>query len=295
MPAGMEIAYHFGVHSTDEGRLMKALLKNRDMLLGHGAIVPPPGRYRVLLRKTVEALDGAPADPETQEKLIDAIVEEDHPHRIVLFNENFITTIPRIFDGGTWYDNAGFRAAGLANLFPGADTEIFVAIRNPATLLPALAARAPDGDYAQLMQGVDPLSLRWSDVVGRIRAEAPGAELSVWCNEDTPLSWAQLLQELAGLEPMTPMMGQEDLLAEIMTDEGLMRCREYLATRPPSTEVQRRRVIAAFLDKFAIEDELEEVVDIPGWDELMVDQLTEIYDEDVYEIGRMPGVNLISP
>ena len=291
----MEIAYHFGAHSTDEGRLMRALLKNERLLERKGVVVPSPASYRVPLRKAVESLDGAPADQEMQDRLIDAMVEIDHPHRLVLFNENFITTVPRIFDGATWYESAGFRTAGLANLFPGADTEIFVAIRNPATLLPALAARAPDADYAALMQGTDPMELRWSDVVARMREDAPGVELTVWCNEDTPLIWAQLLQEIAGFEPMTPMEGQEDLLAEIMTDEGLTRCREYLATRPPATEMQRRRVIAAFLDKFAIEDELEETVDIPGWDEETVEALSENYDEDVYEISRMPGVTLIAP
>lgn len=291
----MQIAYHFGAHSTDEGRLMKALLKNREMLAAKGVFVPPPGRYRVALRKTVEALGGAPADEDTQEKLLDAMVDEDHPHRIVLFNENFITTIPRIFDGSTWYENVGFKTAGLANLFPAAETEVLMAIRNPATLLPALAARAPDADYARLMQGVDPLSLRWSEMISRMRTEAPGVRLTVWCNEDTPLIWAQLLQELAGVEPMTPMDGQEDLLAEIMTPEGLQRCREYLRTRPPSTEVQRRRVIAAFLDKFAIPEELEETVDIPGWDEGTVAALTEAYDDDVYAISRMQDVTFVTP
>ena len=291
----MEIAYHFGAHSTDEGRLMKALLKNDRLLAKKGVVVPPPASYRVPLRKAVEALDGAPADQEMQDRLIDAMVEVDHPHRLVLFNENFITTVPRIFDGDTWYENAGFRTAGLANLFPSAETEVFMAIRNPATLLPALAARAPDGDYAQLMQGTDPMALRWSEVIARMRQDAPAVELTVWCNEDTPLIWAQLLQEIAGFEPMTKMDGQDDLLAEIMDEEGLARCREYLATRPPATEMQRRRVIAAFLDKFAIEDELEETVDIPGWDEGTVEALTEIYDEDVYEISRMPGVTLIAP
>ena len=291
----MQIAYHFGAHSTDEGRLMKALLKNREMLGKRGIVVPPPGRYRVALRKTVEALGGAPADEDMQQKLLDSMVEEDHPHRIVLFNENFVTTIPRIFDGSTWYENVGFRTAGLANLFPASETEVFMAIRNPATLLPALAARAPDADYDRLMQGVDPMTLRWSDVVARMRDEAPGVSLTVWCNEDTPLIWAELLQQLAGVEPMTPMEGQDDLLAEIMTPEGLARCREYLRTRAPSDEVQRRKVISAFLGKFAIPEELEETVDIAGWDEGTVEALTQAYDDDVYSIAQMDGVRFIAP
>ncbi len=38
-----------------------------------------------------------------------------------------------------------------------------------------------------------------------------------------------------------------------------------------------------------------EEFDLPGWNEEVMDHLTELYDEDVYEIARMPGVHFISP
>ena len=61
------------------------------------------------------------------------------------------------------------------------------------------------------------------------------------------------------------------------------------------SEIQKRRVIAAFLDKFAQEDAIEEELDMPGWSEELIDQLTEIYDDDLYAIQRIPGINLITP
>ena len=60
-------------------------------------------------------------------------------------------------------------------------------------------------------------------------------------------------------------------------------------------ETQRRRVIAAFWDKFVLEDEIEEELDMPGWTEALVDELTELYDEDMSVIQRLPGVTLIEP
>ena len=59
--------------------------------------------------------------------------------------------------------------------------------------------------------------------------------------------------------------------------------------------MQKRRVIAAFLDKFAREDMIVEELDLPGWTDAMVNELTEIYDDDVFEISRIPGVNFIAP
>ena len=38
-----------------------------------------------------------------------------------------------------------------------------------------------------------------------------------------------------------------------------------------------------------------EEFDLPGWTAEVVDHLTEAYEEDIYRISRMPGVNFIAP
>jgi hypothetical protein len=119
--------------------------------------------------------------------------------------------------------------------------------------------------------------------------------ITVWCNEDTPLIWAQIVREMGGLDPTTAFEGEFSLLAEIMTASGMRRFESYLASHPGMTEIQKRRVIAAFLDKFVKEDAIEEELDTPGWTEQIVERLTEIYDEDIFEIQRVPGVNMITP
>ena len=54
----MRIVYHLGAHFTDEERLLKSLLKDRDILTQHAVSVPGPKRYRHLLRDTVKELKG---------------------------------------------------------------------------------------------------------------------------------------------------------------------------------------------------------------------------------------------
>ena len=103
------------------------------------------------------------------------------------------------------------------------------------------------------------------------------------------------MREMAGLEPATEVAGATDLLRTIMSDEGMTRLEAFLAEHPGVTEIQKRRIYAAFLDKFALEDELEEELDLPDWDEALVDELTDIYDEDVFTIQRIPGVTFIEP
>lgn len=271
------------------------MLKNKGLLSQHGVLVPGPGRYRRLLRETVNSLKGGKATEETQEALLDAIIDEDSAGRLVLANENFICNIPRVFEGQRLYALAGEQITGLCNLFPAAEVEVFLSIRNPATFLPAVAKRASDRSFEQLLQGADPMELRWSEMISRIRSAAPDAALTIWANEDTPLIWSQLMHELAGVEQHVALEGEYDLLDEIMTREGMRRFSTYMQSHPPQTEIQRRRVIAAFLDKFAIADEIEEELDLPGWTEEYVVALTEAYEEDLFAIQRIPGVNFITP
>jgi len=94
---------------------------------------------------------------------------------------------------------------------------------------------------------------------------------------------------------MVELSGTDDLLAEIMTRNGFKRFQSYLENHPPQNEIQKRRVIAAFLSKFAVAEKIEQELDIPGWTEDYVDQLTDLYEEDLDEVQRMHGVNFIAP
>lgn len=291
----MQIAFHIGAHCTDDDRLLRCLLQNKGRLSRDGVIVPGPGRYRRLIRATVNSLDGRPASEATREALLDAIIDEDSAERLVLSNENFVCNIPRIFEDQLLYGLVEEKVVGLANLFPDAEVEFLLGVRNPATLLPALSKRADDRSYQQLLQGTDPASLRWSEVIESIRSAVPQAAVTVWANEDTPLIWSEVLHELAGVGAEVPLVGTNALLENIMTREGLSRFNTYLKSHPPQSEFQRRRIIAAFLDKFAIADRIEEELDIPGWTDDYVEALTDIYEEDLLLIQRMPGVDFIEP
>ncbi|MGB3314892.1 MAG: hypothetical protein WBB85_10800, partial [Albidovulum sp.] len=58
---------------------------------------------------------------------------------------------------------------------------------------------------------------------------------------------------------------------------------------------QRRRVTTAFLEKFAKPDEIEIGIDLPGWTEALVQQISDAYDRDCADIAGMPGVKFIAP
>jgi len=293
----MQVILHAGAHCTDDGKLLKTLFKNRDAFMERGIALPRPRHYRQLLTATVKALSKRSVGPDSRMAFLDAIMETDASQvdRLILNNENFFC-VPKIaFNKSRIYPLAGSRVALLTHLFSEDDVELFLSIRNPATHLPTMYAATPHTQFVEFLDGADPRDIYWSDLIKSIRQEAPNVHVTVWCNEDTPLIWSELVREIAGLAANEPILGGFDLLTEIMSAEGMGRFQSYLDSHPDMTEMQTRRVITAFLDKFAIDDMVEEEVDLNGWTEPLVDQLTEQYEEDIFEISRIPGVTLLEP
>lgn len=291
----MQIVYHIGTNCTDQDRLLKSVLKNADSFAKQGVKVPGPGKYRRLIRETIQRLDGnAPAE-DSREILIDAILDDDNCNRLVMSHAQFICIHSRVFENGVFFDQADLKLSGLRDLFPDDELEIFIGLRNPATFIPAVFKESKTPKFDTFMQGLDPVQLRWSDLIARIRGILPNARLTVWCNEDTPLIWAQLIRELAGVDPLTRITGGFDLLSAIMSADGMKKFVAYLKANPPQTEQQKRRIIAAFLERYAITEEVEDEIDLPGWTDETVQQLTTAYEQDLERIETMDRVNFIAP
>jgi hypothetical protein len=288
----MQIVYHIGANFTDQDRLLKSVLQNAEVFSNLCVKVPGPGKYMRLIREIIQELDGQMPAPDTREIMLDAILDDEQCNLVVMGHAQFICVHRRIFEDGIFYKLAEQKLMGRARLFPTDDLEIFVSLRDPAKFIPAVFKESPDKNFAKFFRGVDPMGVKWSDLITRIRTILPNAALTVWCNEDTPLIWARLIRGLAGVDPLTKITGGFDLLSSIMSAEGMKQFVTYLRANLPQTEAQKRWIIAAFLEKYALE---EEIVDMPGWTEDMVAQMTANYDEDVYMIERMPGVNFIAP
>ena len=293
----MRISLHAGVHCTDEDRLLKALLRNAELLRSQGIVVPGPGKYRTLLSDALGQLGYGVPSPDAREVMLDAILSEDHEtvSRMVLSHDSLFSSPRLILADGLLYRKAEERLVGMHRLFNGDRIELHLGLRNPATLLPAIFGITAQESFGEFLGGADPRTLRWSHLIQRLHAVLPGLPITVWCNEDTPLIWGEVIRAVGGLPSGTKIQGAFDLLNEIMEPEGMRRFRAYLGEHPTITEDQKRRVMVAFLDKYAMDEEIEEVLDLPGWDEAYVDDLTATYEADVDLIAAMPNVTLLAP
>ncbi|WP_116084305.1 hypothetical protein [Tropicimonas sp. IMCC34011] len=292
----MRIVYHIGLHCTDEDRALRCLLKNSEMLRAHGTVVAVPGRFRPVLREAMVTLRGQPAGADTQESVLDAVTDVDSPERIVFSSDSFLCVPARAVGAERLYPQAGERAPWIRNLFPDDPAEFALSLRNPATLLPALHERmGEDHDFAEYISRIAPEKLSWAEMVERLVAAVPGCPVTVWANEDTPLIWHDVLRALAGHPEDMTLEGETDFLGTIMKPEGVTRMDSYLASHPPKTPDHRRRITAAFLDKFARPGAVEEEFELPGWTQELVGRLTETYEADLARIAGMDGVRVIAP
>ncbi|QXT38136.1 hypothetical protein [Gymnodinialimonas ceratoperidinii] len=291
----MQVVYHLGAPCTDADQLLVSLLKNRLRLAQAGISVPPPGRYRSVIRDTARALKGRPAGEDVQDALLDAIVDDAEVDRLILSDPRFVCINRLVVQGAQIWPMVDRSATGLRALFPEAEIEFFIGMRDPATLIPALFKASRFTEFEEFTENMQPHAVTWSETMRRLQMAHPDCRITTWCNEDTPLLWGEILRAMAGVGPTAKLVGVDDLAATIMEEEGYRRMRGWLDQNPPETETQRRRVLAAFLERYAKEEEIEETLNLPGWTEDLMDTLSQSYDEDMEVISRIPGVTLLTP
>jgi hypothetical protein len=291
----MQIAFHIGANCTDEDRLLKSTLKNADILLRQGVAVPGPGKYRKLIREAIESLAGGAPTDEARDVLLDAIVEDDDIRRLVFSNDNFMTVPKRIFDHSVFYHQAEKKVRGLHDLFPEDEISLFMGMRHPAGFLQETLARAEAGSLAQYLGVMSPLEVRWSDVIRRIKLAAPHTPLYVWCNEDTPLVWEELIRLFAGIPADIAITGQFDVLSNIISREGLQTLTARMKEVPLDDVDARQGVIADVLEKHALPDLISDSIELPELDDAKVAEMSDAYDADMDIIADIEGVELILP
>lgn len=291
----MQVAIHAGAHSTEEGRLLKSLLSDTGRLRENGVAVPEPAAFRTALKDSFAGFDAGGTPAAAGEALWHRILGSSGAERAVLSNPHFFGSQRHALDGPRLYPDAARRLLQLQALFPGDGLELFLCIRNPAAFLPAVLEKAGAPRVRSVLQESDPMQLRWSAALQDIRAALPGLPVTVWCCEDLPFIWEDVLQALTGLGGGFRFSGALDMARAIMSREGGKRLAAYMADQPEMSSAQKIRVFSTFLDKFAREDALEEELDLPGWTEGLVAQLTGLYEADLDTIAAIPGVTLIEP
>jgi len=291
----MQMVFHMGVHSTDGDRMLKTLLNNRSALQKVGTEIVTPNSHRGMFDEALKSLNGGTATPEMEQIMLDAMLASDHTSRVVMSTPTFMGAPGRAVGRDGLYPQMGPRAAALARLFPSSQAEFFVALRNPATLLTDVLPQIAGSDYSQMMHGHHPTSLRWRDAIQNLARVAQGRRMVIWCHEDVPLIWPEIVRLAGGLPLDVPLSDGLLYMHEILGDEGIAQLRDAMGDRDQVSVSQRRAIYAGVLEKHARPGTLDQDITLPGWTQEIVDQVTENYRADIGEIAVLPGVEFVLP
>lgn len=296
MGLAMDVAVHLGFHCTDDERLSRCLLRNAAALESLGVAVPPPPNYRPVLKEALVAQREAGELPGTvATRLAEALGARPGLRRMVLSHPNLICFPGRAISDEGLYAAAPKRIAQLDAALKGTLAEVHLALRNPATLIPALLDQVADADYLRMMCGLEPMQLSWAETITRIRAELPALRMVIWCNEDLPLIWPELVRRVAGVPPGTAMEGDEEMLGALLTPVGMATLAAYIKAQGPIGVGERRRLTTALLERYAQPGQIDIELDLPGWTGALVEEVTDAYYSDVARIAEIKGVEFLAP
>ncbi|WBU56975.1 hypothetical protein [Paracoccus sediminicola] len=289
----MEIVYHVGAHGTDQERVLRTLLRNREALWGKGIEIPAPNRYRGVFGEAINALKGGVATDEIQEMLLDAVMDSDKAGRVILSQTGFLGLPKRALSPEGLYAKGHQRILGLSNLFPEAVVEFFLGVVHPARQI-AEVVRMSGGNYHDVAGGLDPRQMRWAPMIQMVLQTVPDREIVVWAQEDLPFIWPELLRRLAGVAQDTPLHGDDAILADLLPEAELNGLQQRIAETPGLTVGQRRDMVEAALALHGRTEAMEADIALPGWSQSLVDELSQIYADDLAQIAALPGVEFIS-
>lgn len=291
----MQVAIHFGTHGTEPERMIRTLMDNRDWLLGNGVEVVPPGRLKGVLDEALASLQGGTAPAAMEELIYDALLDGEQVRRMVISQASLIGAPVRCIAPAGLFAQAGTRMRAVAALFPSAEVELSLAIQNPARQVPHLISRIGEAGPDRVLDGIDPMALRWGPAMRRIVEALQGRRVIVWCSEDTPLIWPEAVRRVAGMPAEVALKSGLGVIADLLDPAGMSLLRDRLAEAGRLTIAARRDLFAAVLASHARPELVHETVTLPGWTQDLVDAMTDAYEQDVGEIAALPGVEFISP
>lgn len=77
------------------------------------------------------------------------------------------------------------------------------------------------GNYEGVINGADPRQLRWAPSVRAMWPRCRIMEFVIWAQEDLAFTWPEVMRRMAGVGPDVPLLGEDAVLADLLSPEIL--------------------------------------------------------------------------
>ncbi|WP_254429841.1 hypothetical protein [Ruegeria atlantica] len=291
----MQVAIHAGAAFTDEGRLLRSLQVNGEALAQNGVAFFGPRRYRQVFKPAFQALNSRPPLPDEIELIRSNLPIHPKVKRAIFTSEGFIGERDAALADGQFYPAAGKRLSVLEEAFNDCQLELFLALRNPGSFIPKHLISLSEQAREDVIRNNDLSHLSWVGMIEDIRDFAPGVQITLWCNEDIPLIWGDVVRSVGGLDLNAPIEDEYDLLVSLLTEDGQTHAKAILDQNTTLTRGETRDALTAVLEDHAQRDKMEEELELPGWSDEIIEAFSELYAQDLSELETMAEVRVLKP
>lgn len=291
----MQVAIHAGAAFTDEGRLLRSLQTNGAALAQNRVSYFGPRRYRQVFKPAFQALNTRPPLPDEIERIRSNLPIQPEVARAIFSSEGFIGEKDSVLADGQFYPFAGKRVSVLEEAFSDCQLELFLALRNPGSFIPKYLMSLPEQAREDVIRNNDLSHLSWVEMIEDVHDFAPGVQITLWCNEDIPLLWGDVVRSVGGLAADVAIKDEYDLLISLLTEEGQSQAQAILDQVSTLSQAETRDVLADILANHAQPDKMEEELDLPGWSDEIIDAFSELYEQDLTRLETMAGVKVLKP
>lgn len=289
----MQVVIHAGAAFADEGQVLSSLSANKQALADCRAAILGPRGGRQFVKVLSDALAQDLSDAETQDGLHALLPDDPNVDRVILSNDKFFGPTRSALQHGQIYPFAGQRTAYVQTLLDDAQVEIFVGLVNPGFFIPKVLMSIHEDHRQEILTSTDLSCLSWLSMIEDLRDLAPQVQLTLWKNEHLPLILGDITRAMAGLPGDAPLVDEYALLSSLLTETGQQHVLDIVRGGVGLDKDAQREDLARVLEDYARPDEVEEELDLPGWNADIVDAFTELYEQDLAIIQTMQGIRML--
>ena len=289
----MQVIIHAGAAFADEGHILSSLVANRQMLAEMKTAPMGPRMSRQFVKIMSDALIHGTSIEETRDSLAPLFPQDVNLERVILSSDKFFGPRRTALQHGQIYPFAGRRAAFTETLLEGARLELFIGLVNPGIFIPKTLMSIHEDNRRDILASTDLSCLSWLSMIEDLRELAPQFKLTVWENENLPLIWGDIIRAMTGLPIETLLPDEYSFLSSLLTDAGQRQVQEILGRRTPLDLQGQREELAQVLEDQARPEQVEEELDLPGWNTDIFDAFTELYAQDMAAIRTMSDIRVL--
>lgn len=255
-----------------------------------GIAVMLPGTTRRVLQPLAKKLrDTGPSEGLSQQVSALIAAHAAGAKHLFVLDENILggTKLKMFHREGRLFPWAGRRLKRIQDLFPGAETTIGLAVRDPATFMPSVWSEEMSRTvnpipFEDFTRSIDIPALRWQELIKRIQGTCKPHRFLVWRYEDYSRDPAQIFKMLLAdkaasvtIPNQRPRAGMSQLAVEWL----------FSRSAPSLALLKMAR------QKYPVGTEH---LPFSPWPQQVRDNLHQIYNDDLHQVARLQGVEILS-